>query len=78
MEVNVSMGISECIGVARRDRWNVGVETKYKTKDKKVHPANVPMSDGENPGDGVMQEVDNLDSNMSSSEHGGKMVSWGS
>jgi len=56
----------------------VGVETKYKTKDKKVHPANVPMSDGENPGDGVMQEVDNLDSNMSSSEHGGKMVSWGS
>ena len=78
VEVNVSMGISECIGATRRDRWNVGVETKYKTKDKKVHPANVPMPDGENRGGGVMQEVDNLDSNVSSSEHDGKMVPWGS
>ena len=74
VEVNVSMGISECVGATRRNRWDVGVETKYKRKDKKVRPANVPMPGGENPGGDFMQEVDNLDSTMSSTEHGRKTV----
>lgn len=77
VEVNVSMGISECLDT-RRNRWDAEVKTKYKRKDKKVHPVNVPMPDGQNPGGDVMQEVENLDSFSSSSTHGGKTVPRGS
>jgi len=73
VEVNVNMGASECLDM-RRNRWSLDVETKYKRKDKKVHPVNVPMPDGQNPGGDVMQEVENLDSFSTSSTHGGKKV----
>ena len=37
------------------------VKMMYKRKDKKIHPANVPLSDGINPGGGVNLESDEID-----------------
>ena len=35
------------------ERYVAQVRTMYKRKDKKFRPANVPLSDGVNPGGGV-------------------------
>ena len=59
------------------------VKTMYKRKDKKVLPANVPLSGGVNPGGGVSGSVPVMEGEMGSKgdvgeTHGGKKVPRGS
>jgi hypothetical protein len=49
VEVQTGAGYEQVVSPSEWARWKATVETRYKTKDRKVHPANVPLPDGINP-----------------------------
>jgi hypothetical protein len=60
--------------VMSRKDLEAEVQTMYKRKDKKVHPANTPLPDGVNPGGNVMSEMTGNEGLGRETESGGKKV----